>query len=184
LNCFGVDWVTWRISASQRGGIRIAYLRGHLFDRHPARFRQHARTIQPRGLKQGMLEPSMLAPVLSQPALPLYDPADLQIAPEELQAVKQRLDQEGRTVMAYRFEGDRFCRSQRFATYRESLGERFVARILPDSAANPNPPPFFRDVVQTPHNVVTVHLIDEAGQPTLDARDEILRFSAHRLLRS
>jgi hypothetical protein len=36
-------------------------------------------------------------------------------------------------------------------------------------------------VVQTPHNVVTVHLIDEEGQPTRKARDEILEFFRQRL---
>jgi len=30
--------------------------------------------------------------------------------------------------------------------------------------------------VTTPHSVVTAHLIDEAGQPTIAARDEILSF--------
>ncbi|HZZ47094.1 MAG TPA: dienelactone hydrolase family protein [Pseudonocardia sp.] len=128
-----------------------------------------------------MLEPSMLAPVLSQPALPLDDDAGLQIAPEELEIVKKRLDNEDLTVMAYRFDGDRFCKSQRFAAYQEALGDRFVGRVLPDSAANPEMPEFFKEVVQTPHNVVTVHLIDEKGQPTLQARDEILGFFSRRL---
>src|SRR5438105_15231359 len=41
-----------------------------------------------------MLEPSMLAPVLSQPTLPLDDPAGLEIAPEELAAVRDRLERE------------------------------------------------------------------------------------------
>jgi hypothetical protein len=31
--------------------------------------------------------------------------------------------------------------------------------------------------------VVTAHLIDEAGQPTIAARDEILSFFAERLVR-
>jgi dienelactone hydrolase len=128
-----------------------------------------------------MLEPSMLAPVLSQPALPLDDDAGLQIAPEELKIIKARLDREDLTVMAYRFEGDRFCKSQRFEAYRKALGDRFVGRVLPDSAANPDMPEFFKEVVQTPHNVVTVHLIDEDGQPTRKARDEILQFFTHRL---
>src|ERR1700684_4711031 len=38
-----------------------------------------------------MLEPAILAPVLSQPALPLDEPAGLEIAPEDLTAVRQRL---------------------------------------------------------------------------------------------
>ncbi|MDB6000346.1 MAG: dienelactone hydrolase [Rhizobacter sp.] len=128
-----------------------------------------------------MLEPSMLAPVLSQPALPLDDDAGLQISSDELKVVKARLDKENLTVMAYRFEGDRFCKSQRFAAYQQALGDRFVGRVLPDSAANSEMPAFFKEVVQTPHNVVTVHLIDEEGQPTRQARDEILAYFTLRL---
>jgi hypothetical protein len=128
-----------------------------------------------------MLEPAMLAPVLSQPSLPLDDPAGLEIAPEELVAVRERLEQDDLTVMAYRFSGDRHCRAQRFAAYSEALGERFIARVLPDSAANGETPPFFEHVVASPHSVVTAHLIDEAGQPTIAARDEILAFFTSRL---
>jgi dienelactone hydrolase len=128
-----------------------------------------------------MLEPSMLAPVLSQPSLPLDDPGGLEIAPEELAAVRRRLDREDLTVMGYRFKGDRVCKAQRFAAYSQALGDRFVARELPDSAANPDTPPFFEHVVASPHSVVTAHLIDEAGQPTIAARDEILAFFTQRL---
>jgi len=128
-----------------------------------------------------MLEPSMLAPVLSQPSLPLDDPAGLEIAPEELAAVRERLQRDDLTVMAYRFKGDRVCQAQRFAAYSRALGDRFVARELPDSAANSDPPPFFEHVVACPHSVVTAHLIDAAGEPTIAARDEILAFFAERL---
>lgn len=128
-----------------------------------------------------MLEPAMLAPVLSQPTLPLNDPAGLEIAPDELRAVRERLDRENLTVLAYRFAGDRFCTAERFSAYARALGDRFVSRVLPDGAANPAPPPFFEKVVASPHSVVTAHLIDEAGQPTLGARDEILAFFAERL---
>jgi dienelactone hydrolase len=129
-----------------------------------------------------MLEPSVLAPVLAQPSLPLDDPAGIEMAPDELVAVRRRLEQDDLTVMAYRFEGDRFCKAQRFAAYSQALGDRLVARVLPDSAANPDPPPFFEHVVASPHSVVTAHLIDEAGEPTIAARDEILSFFARRLL--
>jgi dienelactone hydrolase len=128
-----------------------------------------------------MLEPSMLAPVLSQPSLPLDDPAGIEMAPEELLEVRKRLEREDLTVMAYRFKGDRFCKGQRFAAYSQALGERFIPRVLPDSAASQDTAPFFEHVVASPHSVVTAHLIDEAGQPTIAARDEILAFFAHRL---
>jgi dienelactone hydrolase len=128
-----------------------------------------------------MLEQAVLAPVLSQPSLPLDDPAGLEIDPGELASVAERLDREDLTVMAYRFAGDRFCTAQRFAAYADALGARFEGRVLEDSAANPFPPPFFEHVVASPHSVVTAHLIDEQGQPTLAARDEILAFFAERL---
>ncbi len=131
-----------------------------------------------------MLEPALLAPVLCQPALPLNDPGGIEISPNELKAVRRRLEQDDLTVLAYRFEGDRFCRAQRFAAYAAALGPRFVARVLPDSAANPDVPPFFAQHVACPHSVVTAHLIDAAGEPTLAARDEILAFFAGRLIQT
>ena len=128
------------------------------------------------------LEASVLAPVLCQPSLPLDQPAGIESAAGELAAVRRRLERDGLTVMAYRFEGDRFCTGQRFAAYAEALGDRFIARVLPDSAANRDAlAPFFAQVVASPHSVVTAHLIDEAGQPTIAARDEILSFFALRL---
>ena len=129
-----------------------------------------------------MLEPALRAPVLCQPSLPLDDPAGLEIAPGEIAAVRQRLEREDLSVLAYRFAGDRYCRAERFEAYRRALGDRFVARVLPDSAARREGlAPFFAEVVAGPHSVVTAHLVDEAGQPTLAARDEILAFLAQRL---
>jgi len=130
-----------------------------------------------------MLEPALLAPVLSQPSLPLNDPAGLEIAPADIKAVRDRLEREDLTVLAYRFAGDRFCRAERFAAYAAALGDRFVGRVLPDSAASTDLAPFFAVRVACPHSVVTAHLIDEAGQPTIAARDEILSFFTRRLVR-
>jgi dienelactone hydrolase len=122
-----------------------------------------------------MLEPSMLAPVLSQPSLPMNNPAGMHIAPDELAAVKARMDRENLTVKAYRFEGDSFCRAERFAAYQQALGDRFEGVVLKDSDANPNA------ALKMPHSVVTQHLIDEEGQPTRKARDDILAFFKMRL---
>ena len=122
-----------------------------------------------------MLEKSVLAPVLSQPSLPIGKPAGLHIAPDELAAVKARMDAEDLTVLAYRFDGDSFCRAARFDAYRAALGDRFVGTVLPDDAANPD------SMMKMPHSVVTHHLIDDEGQPTRAARDDILAFFAMRL---
>ncbi|MBJ7574664.1 dienelactone hydrolase family protein [Luteimonas sp. MC1828] len=128
-----------------------------------------------------MLEPVMLAPVLAQPSLPLDDPAGVESSAAELAAVRARLERDDLTVLAYRFEGDRHCRAERFAAYQAALGQRFIARVLPDAAANPEPPPFFKHVVGSPHSVLTAHLIDATGEPTIAARDEVLAFLRRRL---
>lgn len=128
-----------------------------------------------------MLEPTMIAPVLAQPSLPMNDPAGLEISPGELAAVRARMEREQLTALAYRFEGDPVCTAARFAAYRDALGDRFIAHTLPDSAANPDPPEFFKRHVPRPHSVVTAHLIDAAGEPTLAARDQIIQFFTDRL---
>jgi len=121
-----------------------------------------------------MLERAMLAPVLSQPSLPMFRADGMHIAPDELAAVKARMEREDLTVLAYRFEGDRFCKAERFAAYQEALGDRFIARVLADDTALPGTP-------VRPHSVVTLHLVDEAGEPTRAAVDEILAFFHKRL---
>ncbi len=126
-----------------------------------------------------MLEPVVRAPVLSQPSLPLLKRDGLHIAPAELAQIKERMQREDLTVMAYRFEGDPFCRAERFAAYEEALGDRFVGRVLPDSSANPE-----GLERMPPHSVVTVHLIDREGEPTREALDEILGFFRTRLIES
>jgi hypothetical protein len=85
------------------------------------------------------------------------------------------MEREDLTVMAYRFEGDSFCKAERFAAFQQALGDRFVGRVLPDSAANPDA------LMKNPHSVVTAHLIDREGEPTIAARDEILGFFRTRL---
>ena len=128
-----------------------------------------------------MLEPAVLAPVLCQPSLPLDEPGAPHSPADELAAIRGRLEREDLTVLAYRFDGDRHCPAARFAAYAAALGPRFVARVLPASAANPAPPPFFAEVVGGPHSVVTAHLVDADGAPTRAAVDDILGFLRARL---
>ncbi|WP_309117021.1 hypothetical protein [Saccharothrix sp.] len=61
-----------------------------------------------------------------------------------------------------------------------ALGDRFTGRELPDDV-NPDVPPFFATHVPYPHSVVTVHLVDREGHPTVRARDEVLEFFRKRL---
>lgn len=128
-----------------------------------------------------MLEPSVLAPVLSQPSLPMDAPAEIESSAEEIERVRERLEREDLTILAYRFKGDKFCQAQRFAAYKDAFGDRFDGHELEDKSANTDVPPFTKQHVTTPHSVVTTHLIDEAGQPTILARDAILDFFSKRL---
>lgn len=127
------------------------------------------------------LEPAVIAPVVNHPSLPLDDPAGLEISDEDAAMVRERIERDRLKVLAYRFDNDRWCTGRRFAAYRALLGDAFDGRVIPGETANPAPPPFFRDVVGCAHSVVTAHLVDQHGHPTLRARDEILDFLAERL---
>jgi dienelactone hydrolase len=129
-----------------------------------------------------MLEPAVVAPVLSQPSLPLAEPDALEISPSDLTAVRARLDRDDLTVLGLRFDGDQVCRRERFQAYADALGPRFRALTLPDDAAGTDQvPPFFVEHVPFAHSVLTVHLVDEVGTPTAQARDEVIAFLAERL---
>jgi dienelactone hydrolase len=123
----------------------------------------------------------LLAPVLAQPSLPLALTARhrgaIDISPAELRTVQQRCADGGLTVLGLRFRGDRLAPPERFALLREKLGEAFVGVELDDAAANP-------DGLMPPHSVLTEHLVDEPGQPTREALDQVLDHFRTRLLAS
>lgn len=122
-----------------------------------------------------MLEPSVLAPVMCQPSLPLDEPAEIFMQPDEVARVNERLETDDLTVASYRFEGDPHCRAARFDTFSRCFGERFVPTVLPDSAAGD---PGWLGVA---HSVVTTSLVDGEGEPTTSARDDIISFLRMRL---
>lgn len=121
-----------------------------------------------------MLESSMLAPVMSQPSMPLDDLHDCWVRDDEMLLIKERLDRDGLVVRGYHFEGDKYCPRARMEVFERALGDRFVRTTLPDSAAGPGWTDF-------PHSVVTTNLIDEEGQPTIRARDDIIGFFTEML---
>lgn len=78
-----------------------------------------------------MLDSPMLAPVLSQPSLPLFNGSDLGLSPEELGCAQRRCADEDLSVLGLRFRGDRLCPDGRFAALREAFASRFEALELP-----------------------------------------------------
>lgn len=127
-----------------------------------------------------MMEPAMMAPVLSQPSLPggvdRLHRAALHISPRELECVKQRCAS-GDKVLGLRFRGDPMCPPERFETLRRELGDGFEGIEIDDRHANPDA------VLPTPHSVVTNHLIDRNGEPTRAAADRVIEFFRERLLK-
>jgi dienelactone hydrolase len=123
--------------------------------------------------------PSLVAPVLSQPSMPIAvtgaQKRAIDCSPDDLAIVKQRCAAEGLQVLGLRFKGDRFVPAERFEFLREQLGDAFVAVELDDSCANPNS-------AMKPHSVVTEHLIDAPGEPTRAALDQVLELFRTRLL--
>ncbi|MFE0105536.1 dienelactone hydrolase family protein [Streptomyces sp. NPDC059009] len=121
----------------------------------------------------------LLAPVLSQPSLPLpigrRRACAVDTSAADLAVVRERCERDGLTVLGLRFRGDKFVPGDRFAMLRRELGDGFRAVELDAADANP-------EGVLPPHSVLTEHLIDEPGQPTRAALDEVLDLFRTRLL--
>ncbi|MCX5195505.1 dienelactone hydrolase family protein [Streptomyces sp. NBC_00249] len=121
----------------------------------------------------------LLVPVLSQPSLPLGITArrrgGIDISPEDLATVRGRCEREGLQVLGLRFRSDRLTPDARFAFLRRELGDAFVAVELEDDDANP-------EAVLPPHSVLTEHLVDQPGQATRAALDQVLDLLRTRLL--
>lgn len=125
-----------------------------------------------------MVDESMLAPVLSQPSLPIglsrSAHRGLHVSDEDLAVVKRRAAA-GARLLGLRFTNDRMCPGERFDRLREELGTAFEAIEIDSSPGNA------ARIPTTAHSVVTHDLVDEAGHPTRIALDRVLSFFAERL---
>ena len=124
------------------------------------------------------VDASVVAPVLSQPSLPLPLGAArrraLGISPSDL-AIVQRRAKDGLCVMGLRFTGDKVSPGARFESLREALGSNFIGVEIDSS--NDNPWGYPGDA----HSVLTEHYSHAAGSPTRQALDDVLEFLASRL---
>jgi dienelactone hydrolase len=126
-----------------------------------------------------MVDPILLAPVLSQPSLPLNltkrHRADLHLSPEDLAAVKARAA-EGQCVLGLRFSHDPLSPPDRFATLRRELGDAFIGVEIDSSPGNP------WGIRRLAHSVVTEDLVeDPPDHPTAKALAQVLEFFRERL---
>jgi dienelactone hydrolase len=123
----------------------------------------------------------VLAPVMSQPALPMPLGAtrkrSLGLSDDDLATVKARCAREADLqVLGLRFTDDRSVPPERFQRLREELGDHFVSVEIDSSPGNPSGHP------RTAHSVLTEHLQDREGTPTRDALDRVLELFRSRLV--
>jgi dienelactone hydrolase len=125
-----------------------------------------------------MVDEAVMAPVLSQPSLPLPfsrgHRAALHVSPDELDAAKRRAAR-GCGVLGLRFTADPLCPPERFESLRRELGEDFEGIEIDSSRGNPH------GISRIAHSVVTNDLVDETGHPTRQALDRVLAFFRERL---
>lgn len=125
-------------------------------------------------------DPRVLVPVLSQPSLPIQVTASrrrtIDCGPQELEAVAGRCAREGLRVIGLRFEGDPFVPAERFAFLRERLGDGFVAVELAQRDGHPD------EYLKKHHSVLTGGLVDEPGEPTYEALQQVLTLLRRKLL--
>lgn len=125
-----------------------------------------------------MLDAPVIAPVLSQPSLPIGPgrkmKSALHASPAAVAAAHQKIEQDGATILGLRFRRDPMCPGARFSALWKEFGEAFEGIEIDPEHANP--------AAQKPaHSVLTRHLIDRDGEPTRAALDRTLAFLRERL---
>jgi dienelactone hydrolase len=125
-----------------------------------------------------MVEDAVVAPVLSQPSLPIgltkAQKSDLGLTPADRQRVVERA-LAGTCVLGLRFSGDKMSPPERFGALRELLGDQFISVELDSSPGNPH------GHRKMAHSVLTEDLDDRPGTPTRQALEQVLAFFTERL---
>ncbi len=125
-----------------------------------------------------MTEPSVVAPVLSQPSLPIASgnarrAASTDATPAEITCAKDRFEKEDLSMIGLRFNGDPSVPDARFDFYKKTFGNRFEAIEIDPKDAAPGP-------MKNPHSVLTVNLEDRPGTPTKRAEERVIAFFKER----
>jgi len=126
-----------------------------------------------------MTEPAVVAPVMSQPSLPIPSgspvrSAAIGVSDAEVACARRRLNDEDLTLMALRFRGDPFVPDARFETLKREFGDRLEAVDLDPADARPDPR-------MPAHSVLTLHLKDDDPTgPTKRCEERVIAFFKER----
>jgi dienelactone hydrolase len=122
-----------------------------------------------------MTEPSVVAPVLSQPSNPILGKGKkhkIDASPAEIKCAKDRFEKEDLSMIGLRFKGDPVVPGERFQMLKREFGERFESVELEDKDAAPGG--------MGPHSVLTINLKDRPGEPTKLAEERVIQFFKQR----
>ncbi|WP_137144148.1 dienelactone hydrolase family protein [Mycolicibacterium sp. CR10] len=125
------------------------------------------------------VDESVLAPVLSQPSLPIgltaKQKADPGLSEAELKIVERRAADEGLCALGLRFSEDPLAPAERFTTLKARLGDAF--EVIEINSKKGNEHGFGRMA----HSVLTLEVREQEGHPAYEARKRVVEFLRSRL---
>ena len=128
------------------------------------------------------VDDSVLAPVLSQPSLPVpLTPAqrrDPGLSEAELKIVEQRAADEGLCALGLRFSEDAMVPGARFKTLKDRLGDAFDVIEIDSKKGNAH------GIGRMAHSVLTGQVREVDGHPAYEARKRVVEFLTQRLAAS
>ncbi|OBF81903.1 dienelactone hydrolase [Mycobacterium sp. 852002-51163_SCH5372311] len=125
------------------------------------------------------VDDSVLAPVLSQPSVPIALAAahrrDPGLSESELTTVADRCASDGLCAMGLRFSADRMAPKERFTVLKERLGDAFEVIEIDSGPGNEG------GFGKMAHSVLTDEVREVEGQAAYEARKRVVEFLTQRL---
>lgn len=126
-----------------------------------------------------LVEPSLMAPVLSQPSLPI-NPILFKGSPgcskRDYEFACARIKREKIPVLGFKFSHDIISPNEKFKKLQKDLGSLFKGTIIDSGPFNPHNNPILA------HSVFTLNYQDRDGHPTKEALNTLIAYFKERLL--
>jgi dienelactone hydrolase len=126
------------------------------------------------------VDDSVLAPVLSQPSVPLplglSRRRDTGLSEPEMATITDRCSNEGLCAMGLRFSADKMSPRERFTALKERLGDAFEVIEIDSGPSNEG------GFGKMAHSVLTDEVREVDGQPAYEARKRVVGFLTQRLV--
>jgi dienelactone hydrolase len=125
------------------------------------------------------VDDSVLAPVLSQPSVPLplglARRRDTGLSEPEMATIADRCANDGLCAMGLRFSADKMSPRERFTALKERLGDAFEVIEIDSGPGNEG------GFGKMAHSVLTEEVREVDGQPAYEARKRVVEFLTRRL---